>query len=332
MNNELKRTSFFWPIVLIGAGVILLLRNLGIIQAFNFSTLLRVWPLLLVVIGLDLIFGHKSPWVGGLIGLITVAAVVAFLYYAPSMGINPTAGVKTEVVSAPLENTQRVEYNLDTSYAPVTVSALSGSTDLVNATIIHHGQLEFDVIGDSDKTVNLSETITNDSWFSLDLGLSGQKWDIGFNPSVPTSINVNGGSGSIKMDLTGIMLDSLRAHFGSGSSHIILPASATPYGVEIESGSGSVSLSLPVSTDVTLKLDTGSGSVFVSVPVGSGLMVEVLDDGSGSVNLPAMTLTQGDGAFENDTWQTADFTNAANKITIQIVNRGSGSININIDN
>jgi hypothetical protein len=332
MNNELKRTSFFWPIVLIGAGVILLLRNLGILQAFNFSALLRLWPLILVVIGLDMIFGHKSPWVGGLIGLITVAAAIAFLYYAPSMGINPSAEVKTEVVSTPLENTQRVEYNLDTSFAPVTISALSSSTDLVNATIIHHGQLEFDVIGDTVKTVNLSETITNDSWFSLDLGLSGQKWDIGLAPSVPTSINFNGSSGSINMDLTGIKVDSLRVYFGSGSSHITLPVSTTPYGVEIESGSGSMNLAIPVSTDVTLQLDTGSGSVNVPVPVGSGLMVEVLDDGSGSVNLPAMTLTQGDGAFEHDTWQTANFTNAANKITIQIVNRGSGSINISINN
>jgi len=59
MIIEPKRTSLFWPVVLIGAGVILLLRNLGVLQNFDLQTLLRLWPLILVVIGLDLIFGRR---------------------------------------------------------------------------------------------------------------------------------------------------------------------------------------------------------------------------------------------------------------------------------
>ena len=244
MSVNQKRVSLFLPVILIGAGVILLLRNLGFLPAFNWSVLLRLWPLALVVLGLDLLFGYRAPWAGGLIGLLTVAAVAVFLFFSPVMENNPPAGIKTEVVSKPLENTAHVQYYLDTSYPPVTISALPDSTDLVKATIVHRGQVHFDVKGDTDKTVTLSTSTEPGPWFSYDLGLGGQKWDIGLNPSVPTTLNLDGGSGALDLQLEGITLEALRADFGSGASKITLPDSPQPYQVDIESGSGSVELAL----------------------------------------------------------------------------------------
>ena len=322
-----KRYSLFWPVVLIGAGVILLLRNLGFLPAFNWNALLQLWPLVLVVIGLDLLFGYKAPWVGGLIGLLTVAAVIAFLYYSPSLGINPPQGIQAEVVSSPLGNTESVEYYLDTSAPPVTIYALPGSSDLINATIVHRGQVDFDVKGETDKTVRLSTTTNPDTWFSFDLGFAGQKWDVGMNPSVPSTINLNGGSGSLDLDLDGITLEALRADLGSGSSEIVLPSSLEPYEVEIESGSGSVELTLAANTDATLSLDSGSGSVTVFLPRSSGVSIEVLDDGSGSVQLPnELEATTVNTESDYSSWQTANFDTAASTITIQVTGRGSGSL------
>lgn len=329
MNAQPHKISLFWPIVLIGAGVILLLRNLGYLQAFNFQLLLRLWPLILVIIGLDLIFGRRFPWAGALIALLAVGGVIAFLYYAPSLGINSPAGVKTEVLSTPLENTSTVEYNLDTSYEPVTISALPASADLFKATIVHHGQLNFDVTGESDKTIHLSETTDPENWFSLDLGLTGLKWDIGLNPTVPAVLNLDGGSGSLNIDLAGIKLESMRASLGSGASTFILPTSSAAYTVDLESGSGSVNMKLPTSTPLTLTLSSGSGSVHLRVPAGAALEVEILDDGSGSVHLPdSLQLKQGSGEFERDTWQTPGFDTTLTPVIIRIIDRGSGSISI----
>lgn len=329
MNIEPRKRSFFWPIILIGAGVILLLRNLGFLVTFDLNVLLRLWPLILVVIGLDLIFGRRFPWAGALIGLITIGAIFAFLYYAPSLGINPPPGVKTEVLSTPLENTTKVEYDFDTSYEPVSIYALTGSTDLINATIVHNGQLNFAVTGEAEKKVSLSETTNPDNWFSLDLGLTGLKWDLGLNPTVPTVLNLDGGSGALNIDLEGIKLESFRASLGSGASNIQLPVSTTAYTVSIESGSGAVNTSLPSNTEITLSLSSGSGAINLRVPAGAALKVEVMDDGSGSMRVPSdLVLVQGDGSFENDTWQTPGFETAVNQLTIRIENRGSGSISI----
>lgn len=326
-----KRYSLFWPVVLIGAGVILLLRNLGYLPDFNWSVLLRLWPLVLVIIGLDLLFGYKAPWVGGLIGLLTVAAAVAFLYYSPALGINPPEGIKTEVVSSPLENTERAEYYLDTSYPPVTINALTEPTELMKATIIHRGEVNFDVKGDATKTVRLSETNPPESWVSFDLGLGGQKWDVGLNPTIPSVINLNGGSGAIDLDLEDMTLQALRADLGSGASTIKLPSSKEAYEVEIDSGSGSVNLTLPAETNVEVVLKSGSGAVTVVLPRTAGVKIEVFDDGSGSLQIPAgFTVISGGTDADTGTWQSANFDTAAQTIIIQVRDRGSGSLRFQI--
>ncbi len=330
MIIEPKRASFFWPVILIGAGAILLLRNLGILQDFDLNILLRLWPLVLVVIGLDMILGRRFPWAGALIGLLTIGAAILFLYYAPSMGINPSAGIKTEVLSTPLGNTDRVEYILNTSYEPVTISSLSDSSDLFHATIVHRDHINFNVTGDTEKLITLSETSTADRWFNLDLGVTGLKWDIGLAPGVLSVINLDGGSGTLKIDLEDIALESLNANLGSGSSNFKLPVSTTAYTVDIDSGSGAVTMAMPDDTDLTLTISSSSGAITLQVPSGVAFKVEVLDDGSGSVHLPTgLDLVQGDGTFENSTWQTPGFDSADNQILIRIVDRGSGTIWIN---
>lgn len=327
MIIEPKRNSLFWPVVLIGAGAILLLRNLGVLQNFDLQILLRLWPLILVVIGLDLIFGRRFPWAGAVIGFLTIGAAILFLYYAPSLGINPPAGVKTEVLSTPLDITDHVEYQIDSSYEPVTISALSGSSDLFHATIVHRDHINFNVAGDTEKLITLSETSTADRWFSLDLGVAGLKWDIGLAPGVPSVINLDGGSGTLKIDLEEITLESLDAELGSGSSNFKLPESTTAYTVDINSGSGAVTMAMPAATDLTVTISSSSGAVTLQVPSGAAFQVEVLDDGSGTVRLPSdLNLVQGDGNFEQDTWQTPGFETADSQILIRIVDRGSGSI------
>ncbi|MFN8595566.1 MAG: DUF5668 domain-containing protein [Anaerolineae bacterium] len=51
----------FWPIVLIGAGVIFLPNNLGVIQGNPWSVIWRLWPVLLIALGLEILIGAVVP-------------------------------------------------------------------------------------------------------------------------------------------------------------------------------------------------------------------------------------------------------------------------------
>ena len=57
--------SIFWPMILIGLGVVWLLANFDIIPPVNWWTLLNLWPLVLVALGLQIMFGRGRPWLTG---------------------------------------------------------------------------------------------------------------------------------------------------------------------------------------------------------------------------------------------------------------------------
>jgi len=75
----------FWPLVLVGAGVVFLLQNLGLITGKAMDRFLSLWPLLLVLLGIGLIV-HRigvSSRTANLTGqLLGAAIVVAAVLYA----------------------------------------------------------------------------------------------------------------------------------------------------------------------------------------------------------------------------------------------------------
>jgi len=189
--------------------------------------------------------------------------------------------------------------------------------------------MRFDVNGSDHTTVWMSEYSDNTSWLNWDFSFDNLKWDIGLSPEVPSDIILNGGSGSINMDLTGLQLNSLQTDTGSGSSNITLPQSKDAYLVEIESGSGSVTLRVPDQAAMTLTLDTGSGATSVIIPAKAAVRIEVNDDGSGSFDLPNGLMKASDSSsFDIGAWQTPNYDTAEYKILIQVLGQGSGSLSI----
>jgi len=330
MEKNPQYRSFFWPILLVGVGIIWLLRNLGFIPQFSLGAILQFWPLLLIVLGLDILFSKRFPWIGTAVGLLAVAAIVVYLVSGPSLGLNTGSTVLKETFSEPSQGTSTVKYVFDTASSPVNISVLDEEDkELILADFIHRGVINFDVSGTQDKTVHISEDFENSTWLNWDFSFERLKWDIALSPNVPADVKLNGGSGSIDMDLRGLSLNTLALDLGSGSSDIWLPQSGQEYEAEIESGSGSVSIDLPEETPLILSLDTGSGSTSVNLPSDASVRIEVMDDGSGSLSLPdGLTKSNDSAKYSIGAWQTADFEVSDNQVIIKIKGQGSGSISI----
>jgi hypothetical protein len=332
MDNHPRYRSLFWPILLVGVGLVWLLSNLGLIQTISLGSILKFWPVLLIVFGLDMLFSRRYPWVGAVVGLLAVAGVIALLMFGPQVGITTNSDVKSETFTTPLEGVKTAEYTFDTSSSPVEIRALDNNkTDLISADITYRGSMRFDANGTNGKTtVWMAEYSDNSSWFNWDFSqFNNLRWDIGLSPEVPSDIILNGGSGSITMDLSGLQLTSLETDLGSGSSNITLPQTKEAYTVDIASGSGSVTMRVPDETSLTLTLDTGSGSTSVVIPAKAAVRIEVNDDGSGSFDLPNGLMKAPDSSsFDIGAWQTPNYDTAVNKILVQILGQGSGSISI----
>jgi hypothetical protein len=85
MDNNRNKRSLFWPVVLIGVGIVWMLYNLDLISNVNLSAAIQLWPLLLIGIGMDLLFGRRFPIVSALIGLVVVGGIVGMT--PPGIGL-----------------------------------------------------------------------------------------------------------------------------------------------------------------------------------------------------------------------------------------------------
>jgi hypothetical protein len=347
--------SLFWPILLIGVGVVWLLGNLGWIPTPSLRLLLRLWPLILIVIGLDIIFGRRSPVIGGLIGLGAVTLVIALLFFAPSLGLEalePSGELKTLTFSEPLGSATSARITLDLERYPTTIEALSASDLLIDAELETYTDVDFSARGDRDKSVSL-EPVT-DYGFNLDwidtIG-SDVRWEIGLSPDVPIDLTVDIGSGSATIDLMYLEISELEIEGGSGSAYLTLPESSSQYSANIDGGSGSFDIEfesgaevraemsvgsgsfdivIGSSADLDARIDGGSGSITIDVPGDVGVRVVIRDGGSGSVRVPGSYLLVDDmGDTDGDTgiWETDGYSSAAHRVEITF-DPGSGSFTL----
>jgi len=84
----MKQRSLFWPFMMIAAGFVWLMINLGKIPSENLWALTQIWPYLVMALGVGLIV--RSFWrsAGMLFSALIVLAAVLAIYFAPQFGWN----------------------------------------------------------------------------------------------------------------------------------------------------------------------------------------------------------------------------------------------------
>jgi hypothetical protein len=87
-HTNRKRRSYFGPILLIIAGLLFLAHNLGFVPGEGWDLIWKLWPVLLIVAGIDdLIRGEGIAWP---ILLIGAGAFLLFNYFGPQAWISWT--------------------------------------------------------------------------------------------------------------------------------------------------------------------------------------------------------------------------------------------------
>lgn len=349
-RREIRRSqrrgyrSLFWPVVLIGAGVLWLLSNFGIIGAENWSVLFRLWPILLIAAGLDLLVGRFSALLGSLIGLLTVAAVVALVIIGPSMGwagdatlfgmpvmmMGQDVEVQHGTFDEPVSGADSADITLDLASPRTTVTALgAGSDNLIEADVDYFGEFRFDVSGDARRTVSLGQEFAQVGVFGPwnQPERANMEWNIGLSPDVPMDLRIDVGSGAADVDLSDLSLTSLDLDGGSGRANMQLPAVGDVYDVRYDAASGSSTLALAAGSQVDLEMSGGSGAFTLTVGEGSTLVYD-LDGASGSNTIELaddvaaeMSVAGGSGPITIDVSDDA-------AVRVEVRDGGAGSVRL----
>ncbi len=296
-HHHYRRPSLFWPIILIGAGVILLMYNLGLLRVDLWPLLWNMWPVILIIIGLDILLGRRSI-VGGILSavfaLLLVGLIVAVLFVAqnhPSLINVGAPELHSERIAYPLDDIRQAEVSINFPGGAGDIVALEDSANLLEGQVYYYGYLtnKFSASGTTARVqLDSYRGSVGPIWWNV----SQEKWTLGLNPRPEYNLTLDTGSGIYELDLRQFTLRSLK----------------------LSSGSGSVRLTLPERGQYQCKIEAGSGSLNIHVPEGVAVRVEY-DAGSGGFDAPGLRKVSGgrDGVYES-----ADFSQAGDYVIIRL--------------
>lgn len=249
---------------LITLGAVFLLNNLGLLPWSIWGTLLRLWPMLLVGVGLDILLAHRSA-LGALLALILTLSVVAGILWLGVTGRLPGQFPVTEEVSEPLGEASAAEVTLSPGVGSLHLDVFPETSSRLVVGTVRSGR-EWDLTTDST-------TMGDTAHFSLEGGgdvevgnwFSEQNWDLRLNGDVPVDLMVDVGAGELNLELGGLNADRLQVDVGIGEATVVLPAEGR-YVAQIEGAIGQTTVIVPPGLAVRAEIDAGlSGR---SVPAG----------------------------------------------------------------
>jgi hypothetical protein len=240
--------------------VVFLLNNMGVLPWSVWGQVWRLWPLVLVAIGLDMLLGRRSTFLSLLIVLGVLAGGVAFLYY--SGGFDPGTLVRSSL-NVPLSNATGVDLSLNLGAGDLTVDGAVPGEQLATGTLEYYDKEKAPVqsvnsSGNSRVAITLQQSGDNPfSWFNF--GFKSPRWDLHLSPNKPFNISVNSGTGDANLDLSKLKLEQLHLESGTGDTTLQLPMPSGTLNANLHAGTGDYDITLPANVEARFKIDTGTG-------------------------------------------------------------------------
>ncbi|HET6352053.1 MAG TPA: hypothetical protein VFG89_07995 [Coriobacteriia bacterium] len=274
----------FDGLVTVSWGLVFLAITTGYVGFGVMWSILRLWPVLLIAIGFDLLGkALRLSWVR-VLGSLAIIAALAFAVtttsgYVPSVTTRTTS---SQVLTEPVDGVQTANLAVSAGAGPISVSK---GTDLVSVS----GSAPW---GEPTLTVDRSGSQASVSVQTPEpngvvTGFEDAALDIGLSDSVLWEANVSSGVSQANLDLTGLAVKSVSYKTGVGECRLRLDA--VPEGVD----------------HATATVDAGVSSVTVLVPRGVAARVQS-DSGLAGHSVQGDFEPQG-----NRTWETPSYAKAS---------------------
>src|SRR5260370_17607853 len=225
--------SFFWPAALILVGVFALLVNSGLVAPERLDRLADLWPLILVVIGLELLVrrsleGANAEVGGVLIVVLAIGGATAYVALGPAI---PT-GTRTLDVSGKLVSQKEASVRVKAKAAQITMEGADIGADLYRAHVVYSGNTPGVVFADSNGDLQIlqgssSGLFFQDRRFALDLKL---------NTAVIWKIVVDSGASSDVFKLSSVPVADIALTTGASREAITLGAPSGSVPINVNGG------------------------------------------------------------------------------------------------
>lgn len=255
LDGLYKRDGWVGPLVFLGLGTVLLLGNMGILPASAWALLIRLWPVILIAIGLDVAFGRSRTALNTILrvglGILLVAGIIWIALSSP-FGM----GVKVTPVEQALDGATESQISLTIPVGKLDLSGgaenellLSGSAKLPNS---------LDLVQDYNEPENgrsILELNTRGTT-TIPLGTSSLEWGFKVNSNIPVNLQTSVAVGEMNIDLSKVQMQQLKLEEAVGEISVILPCTQDG-SAHFELAVGELVIYVPKGCDVNINLDTG---------------------------------------------------------------------------
>ncbi len=254
--------SIFIPLILIGLGVLLFLQNAGLIQVSIWSFLWRLWPLIPVLVGIELLLGQRLPRVAILVMLLVSGGVITATALVPGApddfpvrwGLDSTKGATVSGefhrIEEPLANVERAVVELRSGGGELHLSSLPASSPLLVAGDLTASSWRVRRRQGGERAE--IEIVSGAGEFSFDSEDNAERWDLQLSPEIPIEMDVQARASEITLDLAQLQVPELQVKLGVAKAHLRLPASGYT-SVTVEAGAAEVTIDIPADTPARIR-------------------------------------------------------------------------------
>ncbi len=254
--------SLLFPLILVFLGIMFLLVNLGAVDRTIWSEVVRYWPVLLILMGIDALVRRSSisAALGTIVGaaVLIAAGLALFHLFAPEAWIT-----EQQAFAHPVDGATAAEVILSCSDCSMDIRSHSG---LTASEYVIAGSLTLRRDEHLTKTVQRDDGTTHfrlESEYRLPFLLSAERearlWEADLSESIPLTLSVET-NGRVNLDLTNVLLTS--ADISTGDDPCMITASRVSSATLYLSGSR-IEVHVPQGTGIRV---SGTASMGLIVP------------------------------------------------------------------
>jgi hypothetical protein len=248
----MKYRHLGFGIFLLSLGVLLLLINVGIISWTIFESIFELWPALLIVAGINVIFRHNEI-VKALTWLALLAVVVFYgIYY--NGGSNFSKPGWSSGSSVKYESKAGVEYGeIKLALGGTRLNVDSTNTDFVNATLSNPDVMH--KIEDRDGGKKQYVSFDEKKIFGINFDKGGDDARFSLNDGVIWNMDVDTGAVAGTIDMSNLKVEKMDMDVGAANLTLILGDKYKSTDLDIDAGASNIDITVPKNTGVKVKMD-----------------------------------------------------------------------------
>jgi hypothetical protein len=313
---RVNRGLLFWGLAFLSAGVAALAIQQGFVDRTLLADAWRLWPLILIALGIALIASRTPLAVLGtglaavIIGLVAGSAFAFGPGFAMSCAGGTPSGGALESHDGSFGQAASLDWHQDCGSLEVTM--VDGS-DWTAAVASEEGsQPSVEASADS------LEIRSQDGSAFLDR--RRERWEVSLPKQTGYDADIESNGGNATLNLAGSHFSRLALQPNAGAIHLDL-SDADVQDLDVHLNAGSVDITATAQTSLRGGIETNAGSVKLCAPDDAPLRITTSGTAFGT-NLDGTTLRR-----SGDTWESATYASAQTRITLT-VQGNAGSFNL----